>query len=159
MVRRPQNGHLYVMVKASTADNYTLYRSTDNGSSWSSFLTRVRTGVADLGSIFFDKSGWLRWVYRTNESSEDRIYITGLDVTRSSPAWETELRLGKAASGTYTGLDVWSTVAGGKEWFAVAVGKVVGSAGGVEMLGAYTPSVPGITVADSSIFGQNRVWL
>lgn len=159
MARRSQNGHLYVLIKASTADNYTLYRSTDNGGSWSTFVTKVRTGVGDLGSIFFDKSGWLRWVYRVNESSQDRIYISGIDVTRSSPAWETELRLGAAATGTYTGLDVWSTIAGGREYFAVAVGKVVGSAGGVEMLGAYTPTIPGTTVADSSIFGQNRQWL
>src|SRR5688572_22009441 len=103
------DGDLYVMGKDSTANQYTLYRSTNDGTSWSAFESFTRTGLVEMGSIFVGRDGWVRLVYRVNESSLDKIYIRGLNTDGS--AWETELLLSSVANGgvagaVYQGIDV-----------------------------------------------------
>ena len=73
------NGYLYALAIPSTANVYQFWRSTDSGASWVFFMDINRTGVAEVGPIHVCSKGWLHWIYRTNESSEDRIYYTRID--------------------------------------------------------------------------------
>lgn len=162
--RDKSTGYLYVLVHATAANTYDVYRSINNGGSWSLFLSDTRSSLTDQGSIFISPDGYLRWVYRTNESSQDRIYIRGLRLDASSPAWETELLLanpsnGGVAGAYHTGLDVWATITGSSEFYCVAVGTTVGANSGVTLYGAYTASRPGTTVAKNSIIRGTRQWL
>lgn len=162
--RDKSSGFLYVLVHASAANTYEVYRSTNNGGSWSLYLSDVRANITDQGSIFISPDGYLRWVYRTNESSQDRIYIRGLNLNAGSPSWENELLLANPSNGGtggsyHTGLDVWATITSNQEFYCVAVGTTVGSNSGVTLYGAYTPSRPGLTVAKNSIIRGTRQWL
>lgn len=156
------DGDLYVMGKDSTANQYTLYRSTNDGTSWSAMESFTRTGLVEMGSIFVGRDGWVRLVYRVNESSLDKIYIRGLNTDGSD--WETELLLssvgnGGVAGAIYQGIDLWQTVAGGVEYYCVAVGYTSGATHGVRLLGAYTRPIPGTTVADNTVIHGTRQWL
>lgn len=156
------DGDLYVMGKDSTANQYTLYRSTNDGTSWSAFKSFTRTGLAEMGSIFVGRDGYVRLVYRVNESSLDKIYIRGLNTDGS--AWENELLLSSVGNGgsggsVYQGIDVWQTVAGGTEYYCVAVGYTSGASHGVRLLGAYTRPIPSTTVADNTVIQGTRQWL
>src|SRR4051812_33649588 len=160
--RDPNTGHLFCMVRATTANNYDLYRSTNLGVSWSLAQTLTRTNLVEVGSIFVGKDSWVRWVYRTNESSADKIYIRGLNTDTLS--WEPELQLASAANGgvagaIYQGLDVWQTIYGGTEYYAVAVGFTSGASIGVKMLGAYTRPIPGTTIHDDTVIMGTRQWV
>lgn len=162
--RDKSDGDLYVLVHATAANTYEVYRSTNNGGSWSLFLSLVRSNITDHGSIFISPDGYLRWVYRTNESSQDRIYIRGLNLHDSSPSWENELLLANPSNGGsggsyHQGLDVWATITSTQEFYCVAAGTTVGSNSGVTLYGAWTPSRPGLTVAKNSIIRGTRQWL
>jgi hypothetical protein len=163
--RSPLTGHLFCLVKSSTANTYDLYRSTNSGGTWTLFVSIVRANLVELGSIIIEGvNGWIRWAYRTNESSQDRIYIRGMNPADTAPAWTSELLLaspgnGGVAGAYHTGVDLWETIASGAEYYAVAVGTVVGSTHGVTLYGARTPTIPGATVADNTIFTGKRQWL
>lgn len=157
-------GYLYCLVPGTTANTYDLYRSINNGSSWSLFLSRTRSNLVEVGSFFISPDSWARWVYRTNESSQDRIYITGLNLNLASPTWEPELLLanpsnGGVAGAYHQGLDVWATITGSAEYYCVAVGTTVGANSGVTLYGAHTPTIPGGTVSKNSIIRGTRQWL
>lgn len=161
MDRHRSNGNLYVMSRDSTANSYSLYRSTNGGTSWSSVANFSRSNLQEM-AFFLGKDGWVRLVYRTNESSEDRVYIRGLNTETNS--WETELRLATAGNGgvagaVYSGLDVWQSIIGGTEYYIVAAGTVVGAQHGVTVFGAYTRPIPGTTVADNTVIHGTRQWL
>lgn len=126
------------LVKASTADNYVLYRSTDAGATWGVHTTIVRTNLVDVGSIFSDNSGWLFWAYRTNESSQDRIYIRRLG-TITPGLTSNECLLASPGNGgtpgsTYSGLDlITHNDDDGDTFVVVAVGTQIGANQGVTL--------------------------
>src|SRR5688572_21444647 len=118
--RGDDDGYLYCMGKDSTANTYSIYRSTNGGTSWRLYRPFTRTGLVEMGSLFVGRDGWVRLVYRVNESSLDKIYIRGLNTDGS--AWESELLLSSVANGgvagaVYQGIDVWQTVSGGVEYY------------------------------------------
>lgn len=136
-----QSGYLMCMVKATTADNYVLYRSTDRGVTWGVWKTIVRTNLVDIGSIFCDNYGWLFWAYRTNESSQDRIYCRRLAVSVAGNIQDTgEVLIGSSGNGAvagavYSGLDLVSHYhTTGWHHIAVAVGTRIGATSGVTLM-------------------------
>jgi hypothetical protein len=156
-------GRLYAMVKGSTANTYDLYHSTNNGTSWSLLLSTTRANVSEIGSIFiidprFDQ---MAWVYRTNESSEDRIYYRAI-IDLSSPTWSTELLVTSAANGgaagaVYTGMDIKVFVIPGWQIYAViAVGAVVGSGQGVSLFSLSGIRMDGMIVNPNLLAGTHE---
>lgn len=162
MDRERSSGYLFVMGKDTTSNQYTLYRSTNGGTSWSSYASFTRSNLAEMGSLFVGRDGYARLVYRVNESSNDKIYIRGLNLSTTS--WESELLLSSVGNGgsggsVYQGVDMWQTVSGGTEYYAVAVGYTSGASHGVKMLGAWTRPIPGTTIADNTVIHGTRQWL
>lgn len=78
-------GHLYALIPSTTSNQYDFYRSTDGGTSWSLRTSRTRANVVEVGCLHIDRSGYLHWVYRTNDSSQDRIYYQRYD--SAANAW------------------------------------------------------------------------
>lgn len=160
--RDRSSGYLYCLVKSSTANTYTMYRSTNNGSSWASFAATTRSNVQELGSIFLGKIGYLHWFYRTNESNQDRIYVRGLHI--ASATWVDELLLaapgnGGVAGAVHTGVDGLSIMgSNGTEYFAIVAGTVSGSTRGITLYAAYTRPNE-LSVADNTVFHGTRVYL
>jgi hypothetical protein len=120
-----------------------VYRSTDSGGSWSTFATLVRASIVEIGSILIHHQGWLHWVYRTNESSEDRIYYRRLYIPTA--AWSTELLVSSAGNGgvagaVYQGIDhQWLEHAGGAGHDGLFVaGYTVGATHGIRMFGVHS---------------------
>lgn len=155
-------GYLWAMVKASTADTYVLYRSTDGGSSWSLWLSTTRANVAELGSIWVTNDHILMWAYRTNESSQDRIYFRRVDLTASSPGWETEVLLGSPNNGgvagsCHQGIDLVAVGTTTVTYVAVAVGTVL-ALQGVTCYGVTIPAYASPSY-NNSIFVGTGQWL
>lgn len=156
--RDPATGYLYCMLR-STTGTFDIYRSTD-GSSWSLFLSTTRANVSEIGSIFISTVGWLHWVYRTNESSEDRIYWRRLALATST--WDTEVLAahipnGGVAGTVWTGLDMQMVVASGQEWIAIAAGTTYGGQRGVNLFGVYVPALPATAYA-ANLFAGSSGW-
>jgi hypothetical protein len=147
LVDRSQwTGNLYVMVKASAADTYQLWESRDAGATWTNRLSLVRTNIVEIGSVFVLRTPYdiLTWVYRTNESSQDRIYyrqITGLGGATTPPptiAWDTEKLIsgvanGGVASAIYQGLDHVDVTIGSYNYTMIVVGTTSGANVGITM--------------------------
>lgn len=114
MDRGHATGYLYAMVKGSTANTYELYRSVNNGAVWTLLLSLTRANVVEIGAIFVLDPRYadeLVWCYRTNESSEDRIYYRGITDLTGTPVWSAEVLVRSAANGgvagtIFTGLDI-----------------------------------------------------
>lgn len=162
MDRDPVTGYLYCLVKASTADTYVLYRSTDNGTSWGLWLSTTRTNVQEIGSIFITNNQILMWAYRTNESSQDRIYFRRSDLTLT-PGWEGEVQLGVPGNGgsggaVHQGVDLTAVVTTSATYVAVAVGTVLTTVQGVTFYGVSIPAGSGPSY-NNSIFTGSRQWL
>ena len=78
----PLAGYLYTVVRTAT-DTLTVYRSTNAGSSWSSFASFTHTGLQEWGSIVIDRNAW-GWIpYRVGTSGGggiDTIWFRRLDL-------------------------------------------------------------------------------
>lgn len=103
------NGQLYVLVPFS-ANVWTLYMSSNQGSTWTSMVSFTRANIVQMGGIFIDNLNYLHVVYRTNESSQDRLYYNRVNLSLTVLAWETEFQVvaagnGGVAGATYTGFD------------------------------------------------------
>jgi hypothetical protein len=152
------------LVKASTADNYTFYRSQDGGGTWAALATVVRANVVDVGSIFADKYGWTFWAYRTNESSQDRIYLRVINSTSgASGVVGSEFLMaspgnGGVAGSVYSGLDVISHYVNGYQYAVVAVGTRIGAQQGVTLHATYADNSAVYVAGDGLITGTRR-WM
>ena len=157
--RDPNTGYLYCMTKSSTATWYTLYRSTDNGGTWAAYSTLVRANIVELGPIFIGTDSRIYFCYRTNESSQDRIYFQREDQV----AWGGEVLVASAANGgsagsVYTGMDLAITMYGGNVYVAVAVGTVSGGSQGVTVFGVYIDSQQQASANSTIVVGTTQ-WL
>lgn len=159
--RSPTTGYLYAMVRSTTANQFDLYRSTNNGSSWSVYSSVTRTSVAETGSIYIGNDNVLSWCYRTNESSQDRVYYRR--ILLSGTTWEGEVQLatpgnGGVAGAVHQGLDLVAVRTSSVTYVAVAVGTVLSGSQGVTLYGVRIPSSSG-PIYDNSIFAGSRQWL
>jgi hypothetical protein len=138
--RNPALNAYFCLVKASTADNYVIYKSSDGGGTWAVLATIVRTNLVDVGQIFVDRYNWVHWAYRTNESSQDRIYYRLINGSSGAVGGEFLLANpgnGGVAGAVYAGIDVKThyQISEAAHYVAVAVGTTLGSQEGVTMLG------------------------
>src|SRR6266498_2724815 len=165
LARHPTTGTYICLVKGSTADNYLFYRSQDSGGTWTLLQTLVRTNLVDVGQIFLDRYNWMFWTYRTNESSQDRIYVRRMDITSGTwvPSGETlfaAVANGGVAGAYYTGLDIKTTylVSNNFHYIAVAAGTQVGGNQGLTMLaGLINPN--GTCQSANQYISGTRQWL
>lgn len=150
-------GHqqLFCMTK-NASGNFELFRSTNNGTSWSTYVTLVRANVQEWASLWAD-SGGIHWMYRTNEGGEDRIFFRYFDY--NSAAWGSETMIAWANnSGSpgsyYTGIDftVVDMVGQGKTVIGCAIGANVGGQRGVHCFSA-TGTWPNIANANGRVLG------
>lgn len=161
--RHPGTGHLWAAVRNSSGAT-EFYRSTDNGASWAtSGITFSRSNIAEWGPILIDNSGFLHIVYRTNESSQDRVYYRRMAL--ATGAWmAAELLVaapsnGGSAGAVHTGLDVQAVILPtGTTLVAVAVGTTVGGQIGLTMFGVDVPAAGSPVVNNARIAGA-RQWL
>lgn len=158
--RSPTTGYLYALVKATTANQYDVYRSVDNGTNWSLLVSLTRTAIQEIGSIFISNTNQLYWCYRTNESSQDRIYFRQLDL--GTAAWTGEVLTGSPANGgvagaVHTGMDLHVVITAVGTYIAIGVGTVVGGLRGLTLYGV-TINANGYAY-NNSIFTGTRQWL
>lgn len=159
--RDGNTGYLYALVKASTSNVYELWRSINGGTTWAVFGTVTRASIQEVGSIYIDNSGFLHWVYRTNESSQDRIYYRRFAISTAS--WGGEVLTGNPGNGgvagaVHTGMDLVVTVIGGVSRIAIAVGTQSGSNHGVTLYGVHI-NANGVATYFNTIVSGTRQWL
>jgi hypothetical protein len=160
--RNPLTGHLFAMVKGSTANTYDVYRSTNGGGSWALYVSTTRTSVSEIGSIFVTNVNWLHWCYRTNEGSQDRIYWRRLNLTNAT--WSTEVLTGRPGNGgvagaVHTGLDLWVHVTQGQEFVAIAAGTQIGANQGITLYGVRIGTDGVAAYSNEGVFVGPRQWL
>jgi hypothetical protein len=156
--REPLTGHLYAHVKGSTATHYDTYRSTDGGVSWSLFATVIRASIVETSGIWITDDGHIVWIVRTNESSQDRIYIYVCDI--ASATWGSNVLLGDPSNGGvagnyHSGLD-FAVARGGQELYVgVAAGLNASTTTGIIIYGAQIHS-DGTYTKFNAIFSGTR---
>lgn len=64
---------LWTVLKSSTANTFEFWRSLDNGVNWSMRGSLTRSNIQEWSGIWADRYGF-HWLYRTNDSNQDRIY-------------------------------------------------------------------------------------
>jgi hypothetical protein len=151
------------MVKDTTSGNYDTMKSTDGGASWTNVATVTLSGLQDMGSIFSDDYGWTFWAYRTNESSQDKIYFRRFNQLTNT--WSNQQQIAAAGNGgvagtIYTGLDVVTHYNTGTGWhhIAVAVGTNSGGNHGVSVFGG-TIDPSGNLYDGNYRFSGTKQWL
>src|SRR6476620_6611902 len=77
---------LYALIKTA-ANDFTPYRTQDNGATWVAKTAVTRASIQEWSSINADIYGFF-WAYRTNESSQDRIYFRYYDY--ATQTWTAE---------------------------------------------------------------------
>ena len=147
-------GHLWVLT-INASGNLELHVSTDNGGSWTLADTLVRSGIQDA-ALYIPPIGHIHVVYRTNESSQDRIYWR--KYFPSSDTWSGEVLLSAVANGgvagaIYRGLNVIVVGAYGADYVAVAVGIISGANHGVVLLGGHTTAAGAMRVEPGTFAG------
>jgi hypothetical protein len=138
---------LYALVKTSTADTFQLFYSDSPWAAWTARTSDVRANVVDAGSIFVTNDHYLYWCYRTNEASQDRIYLRRMYLPAG--VWSAEILVavvgnGGVAGSIYGGMDLQVVVSAGQVFAAIAIGTTATS--GVQVLGVYfnNAGVPGV---------------
>ena len=168
MARDALLGYLWCMVKSSTADTYSVYRSVDNGVNWALYSSFVRANVVEMGSLlpWGGAPPWkLGLVYRTNESSQDRIYMRRMDLVTGT--WDQDILVAAVANGgvagaVHTGMDMQVVVTPASGTFiAVAVGTALGGSIGVTLYGVYEYNYydPASVSVTNTILAGTRQWL
>lgn len=138
--RDPATGYLYAHFRSSTANRFDTYQSTDGGASWASFATITRANVQEQSGIWVTDDGGIVWVVRTNETSQDRIYVYRLDIP--SATWGGQVLLGDPANGGvagafHTGIDFAVARGGDQLYVGIAVGlNASPTTTGVQLYGA-----------------------
>lgn len=161
-------GSLWTMVKSSTANTYSLFRSVDLGLNWSLYSSFVRANVVELGSIlaYGGAPPWFMYfTYRTNESSEDRVYMRRLDLTTAT--WESERLIygvanGGVAGARFQGMDMRVVVTPASGTFIiVAIGTKTGANVGVGLYGVYEPDyyTPSSYIVTQNVIAGTAEWL
>jgi hypothetical protein len=87
------SGYLYVLVQTA-AGTYTVYRSTNNGASWTSYASFARSGIQETSSLFIDGSGYAHLAYRVGTSGAggvDSLWYRRLSLWTAT--WSVELQI------------------------------------------------------------------
>jgi hypothetical protein len=146
-------------VKTNTND-FTPYRTDNNGTSWTAKTTLTRTGIVEWAGINCDIWGF-HWVYRVNESSTDKVYFRYYDF--ATETWYPEQLAFSAANGgvagaVYTGIDftIVNVPIYGTTWIMIAVGSIQGGVNrGIAIWSAvgYTPNIGSVLASQTIGYG------
>ncbi|MFD6565399.1 hypothetical protein [Micromonospora profundi] len=165
--RQEQGGVLWAALLNNTPTGVTFYRSTNGGASWSTAgsFTAPST-ILDLSGLHITSGGELWIGYRTNENSEDRIYIrrcvgTATTFTAGNALIVAQPANGGVAASVHTGVDL--TVVGdpatGTARVVVAVGTALGNGtAGVSIYAANQAANGTLTSYNAAVTGK-RQWL
>jgi hypothetical protein len=162
IARDVTNGYQYALVK-NTAGNYEIRRSTDSGGTWGLLGTMTRANLIEVSSIVVDRHDWLHFSYRTNESSEDRIYYRRFNVDTSSLSSELLLTgaspNGGVAGAVWQGLDLAVVRhSNGSYAIVVVVARTVGAVQyGVTAMGV-SITTGGTPFVNHAIITNKRDW-
>lgn len=87
MDRAPDTGHLWAVCRTATT-TIAVFRSIDDGGSWTSQGSFTRTGLIDIGEARIDQAGdHIHLVFLTNQSGEDRLYYRRIDIRTGSASF------------------------------------------------------------------------
>jgi hypothetical protein len=153
------DGSLWVLVLNSSG-NIELSKSVNNGGSWAVVSTLVRANLQDV-TMYVPTAGSVHVTYRTNESSQDRVYWRRFDLALLT--WSSEILLASTSNGgvagaVYTGLDVVAVGASGQEYVAVAIGTVAGANHGITLKGVFR-SAAGVPSLSAGMFSGPVLYL
>ncbi|MFI5833221.1 hypothetical protein ACIA5A_06040 [Micromonospora sp. NPDC051300] len=165
MTLQPNDGSLWVLVAASTANTFELWRSTDGGATWALRTSVVRANVVEYSGIQITQDGWLHWCYRTNESSQDRIYYRRCSAFTVGATWQVEKLVaspsnGGTAGAYHTGIDFALDRSGATDttYVCLVVGTQIGANQGVTCY-ALTAKPENTVVVNNALIGGTRQWL
>lgn len=145
----------------NNSGNIELNRSLNNGSSWTVMNTLVRANLQDV-SMYCPVAGTVHVVYRTNESSQDRVYWRRY--VPSVNTWSAEVLVASASNGgvagaIYTGLDVVDVGAYGAEYVAIAIGTTSGANHGITLKGVFVAAGGSTGAVAPSMFAGPTLYL
>lgn len=137
--RDKTTGYLYAHFRSSTANRFDTFQSIDGGATWASFATITRANVQEQSGIWVADDGGIVWVVRTNESSQDRIYVYRLDI--ASATWGGQVLLGDPSNGGvagayHSGIDFAVARGGAELYVGIAVGLNSATTTGIILYGA-----------------------
>jgi hypothetical protein len=164
-IERVRSGDLWVMVKATTANTFELWRSQNAGASWALAVSVVRANVQEVGVIQAMRGPYnqLFWLYRTYETGADRVWLRSIsDLGAASLAWNAEVAVASAFAGSagavLSGLDMQNVVANGQILVAAGIGVQSGA-----NRGAHFNVMSGSTAAglaqNNNLFTGTRLWV
>jgi len=138
----PADRSLWVL-SLNNSGNIELSKSVNNGGSWSVVNTLVRANLQEVTMYIPAAAPEVHVAYRTNESSQDRVYHRVYYM--NSNTWSAELQVafsgnGGVAGSILTGLDLVVVGANGQEFIPIAVGIQGGGTFGAILVGAVVPS-------------------
>lgn len=163
-IERVRSGDLWVMVAATTANTYELWRSQNAGGSWTLALSTVRANLQELGCIQAMRGPYnqLFWIYRTYETGADRVFCRTIsDLGAATLAWNAEVPVAAAVAGSagavLSGVDMQNVVANGQIYVIAGIGIQSGA-----NRGAHFNVLSGLTVAslsqNNNLFSGTRLW-
>ena len=158
--RRNSDSGLYFL-KRTSSTQVELFRSTDNGASWSNLSSSItRTNLQETSGIFIDADGHLHLLYRVYESGADKVYYRRRNA--SSGSWETERLIVSATAGSagavYTGMAIVAFKQSSTYYIFAAIGQKNGTNSGV-VLCASTINSAGTWALNNALITNNRDWL
>lgn len=137
----PSDKSLWVL-SLNSAGNIELSRSINNGVSWTVANTLVRANIQEATIYIPAVAPEVHVAYRTNESSQDRVYHRIYYI--NSNTWSSELQVAFSGNGgtpgsILTGVDLVVVGANGQEFVPIAVGIQGGGTFGVILVGVVVP--------------------
>lgn len=158
-IDRYTDGTLW-MLKRTSSTQVDLFRSTNNGTSWSADVGFTRSNLQEVSGLFIDAENNISVCYRVYESGEDRIYYRRIKSTDSN--WRTELLVSAStaasAGSVYTGCSVVNFKLSSTIYVFFAIGTRNGTNSGVTLFAATINSSDTFTVKNTLIDGV-RQWL
>jgi acylphosphatase len=163
--RDPTTGYLWAMVQNSTG-GFEFFKSTNGGTTWAtSTVSLVRANLQEVSGILIDNTGCANLAYRTNESSQDRVYFRRLILNYSPPTWQaTETVVGVADNGgvagsVVTGVDVHIVIRTDNTAHVVfALATVLAGAQGITLC-CVDLDIYGTPTLNNTRFDGYRQWL
>lgn len=162
IARDDTNGDLYALVRLETAAGLTIRKTNSAAASWSGWSPMTRANIAEWSSLVVDRNKFAHFVYRVNESSEDRVYYRRCDLR--SGLMSAELLVASGSNGGvsgawFQGVDL-AVVRhnNGAYAIAVAMANTIGTSKyGVYLCGVSITS-DGVIYKNNGIINGQRSW-
>lgn len=160
-------GNLYVPV-LTAAGVLTVYRSTNNGTSWASWASFTQTGLAEWSGLVCTIGGYAHIAYRvstTGGGGTDTIWYRRMTTTGTSGSFSAGLQTsssdsnGGTAGATWQGVDL-AAVRNSNGTFAILIAgaRTLGTASyGVQAMGV-SIAADGHIYANNPIISGTRAW-